>query len=152
VGGPTTGAPTQGAGPTQAPAKPLDLLDPANPLNPNNTLKASQAFVLPSNKKCVSRRKFRIRVVRPKLVTYVVAKVEVNGKQVPVFIRRERYRDIRGKVLKQRRFVAQVDLRNLPKGRFTTAISAFTQTLVEVRGVRRYKTCSRREAGGKPKL
>jgi hypothetical protein len=130
----------------------MDLLDPANPRNPNNTLKASQAFVFPSTKKCVSRRNFRIRVVRPKLVTYVTAKVDVNGKQVPVIIRRARYRDIHGRVLRQRRFTARVDLRDLPKGRFTTAITAYTQTMLAVRGVRRYKTCAAKERGGRPRV
>jgi hypothetical protein len=142
---PPPAPPTVGAG-----RPPLSLLDPANPLNPNNTLRASQAFVFPSTKRCVSKRNFRIRVVRPKLVTYVAAKVDVNGRQVPVIIRRERYRTVRGSVLRMRRFTARVDLRNLTKGRFRVAITAVTQTLVEVRGVRRYKTCARRERGGRP--
>jgi hypothetical protein len=125
-------------------------LDPANPLNPNNTLRASQAFRFPPTNRCVSKRNFGIRVVRPKLVTYVAAKVDVNGRQVPVIIRRERYRTVRGSVLRLRRFTARVDLRNLTKGRFRVAITAQTQTLLAVRGVRNYRTCTRKQRGGRP--
>ncbi len=83
---------------------------------------------LPSTRKCVSRRSFRIRLRHPRGARILSAAVLVNGKKVATR---------RGK-----RVTAPVDLRGLPKGRFKITI---TVTLVDgrtVRGTRSYRTCA----------
>jgi hypothetical protein len=87
------------------------------------------AFSLPSNRSCVSRRRFRIRVHPQRAgVTLVSAAVAVNGKRVAV--------------RKGRRLTAPVDLRGLPRGRFTVRISALTADGRAISGTRRYRTCA----------
>lgn len=84
----------------------------------------------------MSKRNFRIRLRRPSDVSYIAAKVVVNGRQVPVIVAKQRYRTIRGKVLKLRRLTAQVDLRGLPKGTFRVQITAIATSLRTIRGTR----------------
>jgi hypothetical protein len=92
-------------------------------------------FTLPSNRSCVSRRSFRIRIRRQRAgVTLVSAAVAVNGKRVAV--------------RKGARLTAPVDLRGLPKGRFTVRISALTADGRAIVGTRRYRTCAPRRASG----
>jgi hypothetical protein len=105
------------------------------------TVTPAQAFSLPSNRKCVSRRNFRIRLKRPGNVKYIAAKVTVNGRQVRVTVANEQYRTIRGQILTRRRLTAQVDLRGLPKGTFRVGITAITKSLRTLRGARFYRTC-----------
>ena len=100
----------------------------------------------------MSRRNFLIRLVRPQGVTLLYARVSVNGRPTPVFISRERYMTIRGRVLLRRRLTARVDLRGLPTGRFKTSIRAVTRTLKVLQGTRTYRTCARRGSGGRPRL
>ncbi len=88
----------------------------------------SALVVLPSSGGCVSRRKFRIRLRRPKGVVIVKATVSVNGKQV--------------KVVKGRRLSAPVDLRGLPKGHVTVEIALQTKAGQTITGERRYETCA----------
>ena len=107
----------------------------------NATVTAAQAIGLPSNRQCVSRRNFVIRLKRPGKVTYLAAKVTVNGRQTPVFILNERYLTVRGKVLTRRRLSARVDLRGLPKGQFRVGITAVTKSLRSITDARRYRTC-----------
>jgi hypothetical protein len=83
--------------------------------------------VLPSARKCVSRRRFRIRLVQPSGDPLVSGKVFVNGRQV--------------RVVKGSRLRAPVDLRGLPKGRFTVKIEVRTKSGETLRGTRRYRTC-----------
>jgi hypothetical protein len=87
-------------------------------------------FVVPSNKACVSRRNFRIRIRQRGGVTLVYATVAVNGRRVAV--------------RKGARLTAPVNLRGLPKGRFTVRISALTADGRAITGARRYRTCARR--------
>jgi hypothetical protein len=81
-------------------------------------------------RKCRSRRHFRIRLREPKADPLVRATVQVTGKRV--------------RVLVGRRLTAPVDLRNLPKGRYTVKIVATTASGRVIQGTRRYRTCARR--------
>ena len=58
----------------------------------------------------------------------------------------------RTRVLRARPWGTIVDLRGLPKGRFTVNITALTTTAKTIKGRRNYRTCSARLRGGKPKL
>ena len=142
----TTFSPTGVAGPPPAPPAPTPVS------NPNNTVTPAQAFGLPSNRRCVSRRNFVIRLVRPAGVSSIAARVNVNGRLATVTIARERYRNIRGGVLLRTRLTAQVDLRGLGPGRFRVTIRAVTKTLRAIQGTRRYRTCARKQAGARPRL
>jgi uncharacterized delta-60 repeat protein len=98
---------------------------------PLPALKGSAAFTLPSAKKCVSRRRFRIRLKNPKGTKLVSAVVKLNGKKV--------------KSVKGKRLSAPVDLRGLPKGRFTVKVEAVTADGRKVSETRRYRTCAPRK-------
>ena len=89
---------------------------------------------LPSNKKCLSRRNFRIRLKHPKGYKIVGATVKVNGTTVAT--RRQ-----------GRRATSPVDLRNLPKGTYTVSIAVLLNSGDFVRGKRKYKTCTKRQRG-----
>ena len=93
-------------------------------------LKAKDVLRLPSTKKCVSRRKFRIRLRTPRGTRIVRATVKLNGKRV--------------KTVKGKRLTAAVDLRGLPKGRFKVAIEIRTADGRKVTATRRYRTCAPR--------
>jgi hypothetical protein len=90
----------------------------------------ANTVVLPSqgSRKCRSRRSFRIRLRHPKGDPLVRATVKVNGKQV--------------RVIKGERLTAPVDLRGLPKGRYTVSITATTTLGRTVKGSRKYRTCA----------
>jgi hypothetical protein len=91
-------------------------------------------FIIPSNRRCVSRRHFRIRIRRQRNgVRLISAAVAVNGRRVAV--------------RQGARLTAPVDLRRLPKGRFTVRISALTDDGRAIVGKRRYRTCAGK---GKP--
>ncbi len=81
----------------------------------------------PSTKKCVSRRKFRIRLRTPKGAKLTKVTVSLNGKLI---------RTVKGK-----RITAKVDLRGLPKGRFKVKIQVTTADGRKVTGTRKYRTC-----------
>lgn len=98
------------------------------PPPPPRKLVAASVFTLPSAKRCVSRRAFRIRLRRPAGVTLKEARVFVNGQRVRV---------VRGK-----RLTAPVDLRGLPKGRFTVKVTASATDGRTVSDTRRYRTCA----------
>jgi hypothetical protein len=80
-----------------------------------------------TQRKCVSRRAFRIRIRVPKGAKVVRATVLVNGK--PVAVRRGS------------RLTAPVRLRGLPKGRFRVKIVLYLMDGRKVSGTRRYHTC-----------
>jgi uncharacterized delta-60 repeat protein len=114
-------------GPTPAPA-PLAMPLP-KPLPPLATaIRPSSVFTLPSSKRCVSKRSFKIQIREPKGVKLVSASVTVNNKRV--------------KTLKGKRITAGVDLRGLPKGRFTVGVSARTSDGQTVKQTRKYRTCA----------
>jgi hypothetical protein len=92
------------------------------------------AFGLPSSRRCVSRRNFTIRLRSPRGVKIKRAIVTV-GTKTP------RVRKAGG------RFVATVDLRGLPKGRFRVKIRILTTSGKTILGSRRYRTCAPRSRG-----
>lgn len=83
---------------------------------------------IPSTRKCVSRRLFRIHLRHPRRTRVTSAVVKVNKKRVAT--------------RKGRRVTATVNLRGLPKGRFTVEIIVKLADKKTVRGKRRYRTCS----------
>jgi len=98
----------------------------------------SRIVSLPSSKRCVSRRKFRIRVKRLKgQGAYKRVEVTVNGK--------------RTKVLRGVRDTAVVDLRGLPKGRFKVRITVTLADGRTVSSTRKYRTCAKRPSTPKKK-
>ncbi len=97
------------------------------------------AISIPSNKACVSRRKFRIRIRKRKGVVYETAIVFLNKKRV--------------RLVKGKRLTAPIDLRGLPKGRFTVQITVITTSGAIITGTRRYRTCApKRQTVKPPKL
>jgi hypothetical protein len=81
-----------------------------------------------SSPPCRSRRSFVIRLREPKRGRLVAARVYVNGKRV--------------KLLRGKRLRARVNLRGLPKGRYTVKVVAITSTGRRVTEKRRYRTCT----------
>ena len=77
---------------------------------------------------CASRRNFKIRLRVPRDAAVTRAIVKVNGRQVAVR---------RGDRLR-----SQVDLRTLPKGRFSVTIELRLADGRVVKGTRRYRTCT----------
>lgn len=82
------------------------------------------------SRSCGSRRSFKIRIRKTTGVTYTSATVFVNRKQV--------------KVVKGSRLIAPVDLRGLPKGKFTAKIVVTTDDGRTLTGTRKYKTCAKK--------
>jgi hypothetical protein len=80
-----------------------------------------------ATRKCRSRRSLRIRLREPKADPLVRATVNVDGRRVRVVV--------------GRRLTAPVDLRNLPRRRYTVKIAATTASGRVVQGTRRYRTC-----------
>ncbi|HEV2812517.1 MAG TPA: TIM-barrel domain-containing protein [Solirubrobacteraceae bacterium] len=83
---------------------------------------------LPPSRSCRSRRRFVIRLVRPRRGRIVAARVYVNGRRV-------------GTVRARGRVLARVDLRGLPRGRFTVRIVVRTNRGRTYVAKRRYRTC-----------
>jgi len=94
---------------------------------PSSVFGSQGAISAPSNRRCVSRRRFRIRLRETRGVRYRRVVVTVNGRRVAT--------------RRGRRVTAPVDLRGLPRGRFTVRISVTTVTGRTIRGSRRYRTC-----------
>ncbi len=90
----------------------------------------------PSNKQCVSRRSFTIHIHGLSGLTYRQVTVYVNGRRV----------DVR----RGRRISAPVDLRGLPRGRYTVRITVITTTGQQLTATRSYHACApkRRSARG----
>jgi hypothetical protein len=82
---------------------------------------------LPSNRRCLSRRNFRIRARRVRGYRMVTWSVFVNRRRVAV--------------RNGRRVTAPVDLRGLPRGRYTVRIVGLAQTGDIISDTRRYRTC-----------
>jgi hypothetical protein len=92
---------------------------------------SDEAATLPSAKRCVSRRRFRIRLRAPAGDALRSARVMVNGRRV--------------KVLRDKRLTAPVDLRGLPKGRFRIQVVATTRSGRTLTSTRRYRTCAKKQ-------
>ena len=98
------------------------------PPSPPAKLVAASLLTLPSVRRCVSRRAFRIRLRKVAGVTLKEMRIFVNGKRVRV---------VRGK-----RLSAPVDLRGLPKGRFTVQVTVTATDGRKLTERRRYRTCA----------
>jgi hypothetical protein len=83
----------------------------------------------PSNAVCLSHRHFTIHVIQIKGLVYRRVEVDVNGHRVSV---------VRG----VSRISAPVDLRGLPKGRYTVRITVTTTNGHRITGTRSYHTCA----------
>jgi hypothetical protein len=122
------------------PHAPVTPVTPPKTVTPKTPAKltAASSFALPSAKRCVSRRHFRIRIRKLPGVTFVSAVVKVNGKRV--------------KTVNRARITAPVDLTGLPKGRFVVSITATTSDKRLVTGTRTYRTCAPKHGSSGPKL
>jgi hypothetical protein len=96
---------------------------------------------LPSTKKCVSRRKFRIRIRQPGGIKIQTALVFLNGKRI---------RTLKRRVFKRKRTTATVNLRGLPKGTFKVRIVVLTTSGKTLRGTRKYHTCTKKRRSKRP--
>jgi hypothetical protein len=97
------------------------------------------AIGIPSSKRCLSRRSFRIHIRERNGVRYTEAIVFVNRKRVGV--------------IKRRRFSAGVNLRGLPFGTFRVQITVIATDGRIINGKRTYHTCRKRgPAHGAPRL
>ncbi|HEX8206780.1 MAG TPA: hypothetical protein VF587_12040 [Solirubrobacteraceae bacterium] len=87
----------------------------------------------PQTRGCASRRKFPIRLKEPvgdAIAATPKPKVTRNGKSIPVTFTGGRWRSV-------------IDLRGLPKGRYTFKIVAKTVRGRTIQGSRKYKTCGK---------
>ena len=107
---------------------------------PQTTVPGTGGIVTaPSNTRCLSRRDFPIHIQQIKGRGYRHAIIEVNGHRVAV--------------IRAGRLKAQVDLRGLPKGRYTVTIKVLTTSGRTLTGTRAYHTCARKPLrGGRPRL
>jgi hypothetical protein len=96
---------------------------------------------LPSTKKCVSKRKFRIHIRQPGGIKIQTALVFLNGKKIRVF---------KAKFFRKLRRAATVNLRGLPKGTFKVRIVVLTTAGDTLKGTRKYHTCTKKRKHKKP--
>ena len=87
----------------------------------------NRAVQLPGSRTCRSRRNFSIRLRKPQRGRIKVARVYVNGKRV--------------KVLRGKRLRSRVNLRGLPRGRYTVRVVVRTTRGRRIVTRRRYRTC-----------
>ncbi len=95
----------------------------------------------PSNRRCVSRRKFRIRIRERRGIRIEAAIVVLNGRRLKVLKRR---------VFQRKRHTATVNLRGLPKGTFRLKITVLTSTGDTITGTRKYRTCTKKRRPVRP--
>lgn len=140
---PSPAPPGPGPGPGPAPDPPVVGPDTTPTPAGLPSLVAPPAFsrvvTLPSTRRCASRRAFKIRLRIPRGSVVNQATVKVNGSRVAVR---------RGSRLR-----STVDLRTLPKGRFTVAITLDLADGRTVSGTRRYRTCvPKRKGTSRPRV
>ena len=90
--------------------------------------KAAEVVDMPGKRRCGSRRSFRIRIRKVAGISFASVAVFVNGKRV--------------KVVAGSRLTAPVDLRGLPKGKFTAKIVVKASDGRKLSHTRKYRTCS----------
>jgi hypothetical protein len=95
----------------------------------------------PSNRRCVSRRKFRIRIRERRGIKIEAATVLLNGRRLKVLKRR---------VFARKRHTATVNLRGLPKGTFKLKITVLTSEGNAISGTRTYRTCAKKRRSSRP--
>jgi hypothetical protein len=96
---------------------------------------------LPSSKKCVSKRKFRIHIRQPGGIKIQTALVFLNGKKIRTF---------KAKFFRKLRTAARVNLRGLPKGTFVVRIVVLTTKGETLKGKRKYRTCTKKRKSKRP--
>ena len=111
-----------------------DDSDLVSPL-PAGQPKVNSIATLPKQgkKKCLSKRSFRIRLKEPPGDALETASVFVNNRRV--------------QTRTGERITAPVNLRNLPRGRYTVKITARTVLGKTITGTRKYRTCARKRRG-----
>jgi hypothetical protein len=118
------GGGTGGGGTTTPPA------GVSQPAETGATL-GDQVFSMPAATTCVSRRRFKIHVRRPKGVTFKKVTITVNRKA-----------KVKLKGLKARKLKATVSLRGLPKGKVVVKVVAETTAGAKLTSTRTYRTCA----------
>jgi len=108
------------------------LLAPV-PADATRAVAFAKSVTLPTNRRCFSRRVFRIHLRDPKFDPIKDVVVTIRGRRAAVLHR--------GKHLS-----ATIDLRGLPKGKFTVRIRLSTVLGHHFSGQRRYHTCVRRRS------
>jgi hypothetical protein len=101
-------------------------------------LKDVVAGLPPQRRGCASRRRFPIRLKEPvgdAIAATPKPRITRNGKRIPVVFRDGRWRSV-------------IDLRGLPRGRYTFRIVATTVRGRTISGSRRYRTCGKRRRIG----
>ena len=100
----------------------------------------SQIVTLPrqGRRRCLSRRSFTIRLREPRGDALATASVFVNGRRV--------------ETRRGERITAPINLRGLPRGRYTVRITARTVLGRSISGTRRYRTCTPKRRGGRVRV
>jgi DNA-binding beta-propeller fold protein YncE len=120
----STPAPVPSPAPTARPTPtPTPVPTPAAPV----TVPITQVATLPSPRRCVSRRRFRIRLKGVGAKKIVRADIKLTGQRV---------RRVVGRALS-----LPIDLRGLPKGRVTVQITTTDASGKRLVAKRRYRTC-----------
>ncbi len=111
-----------------------DLVSPLP--NPAGKPELDTIVTLPKQgkKKCMSRRSFKIRLREPRGDALKSAEVFLNGKRI--------------QVRTGKRLTAPINLKGLPKGRYTVKIVAKTVLGKTIQGKRKYRTCAKKRRGG----
>jgi hypothetical protein len=95
----------------------------------------------PSTRRCVSRRKFRIRIRE---------RGGIKIETAQVFLDRKRIKVVRRRVFSRKRHTARINLRGLPKGIFRIRIVVLTTQGDTKRGTRKYRTCTKKRRSRRP--
>lgn len=95
----------------------------------------AQLFPLPSAGRCLSKRKFTVRIRRPRGVVFKSLDITVNRKT-----------KVKLSGLKARKVKARINLRGVPKGKVTVKIVAVTTTGRRAVSKRTYRTCTKKVA------
>jgi hypothetical protein len=90
---------------------------------------AGERLSLPSAKRCLSARLFKIHLLEPKYDPFKTVLVTIAGHRIAT-VRRGKY------------VVATIDLKGLPRGAFTVKIRAMTVLGHHLSGSRTYHTCA----------
>jgi hypothetical protein len=130
-----TARPDMGA--DEAPAPPQQQEQPATQQPAAPAAPAAGGVLGTQAKSCTSRRSFKIKL-RNRGQKVVKATVIVNGKRV--------------RVLKGKRLTSRVNLRGLPKGRYSVQIKLELANGKTISGVRKYFTCRPGRKSGPPKV
>jgi hypothetical protein len=113
---------------------------PTSPTSPGaqgNVESFGRSVLLPSARKCLSRRSFKINLRNPSNDPLSQVVVKINGHQTAV-------------ARSARTITAGINLKNLPRGAYTIKILAITVLGHHLTGSRTYHTCAAKRVHGKP--